>query len=82
MKRWQLQVAKARLSELIAAARESGPQEVTVRGVPAVVVLSKADYERLSKPKLSFWEFMRTSPLAGMDIVIRRDKTPARRVRL
>lgn len=82
MRRWQLQEAKARLSELIAAAKDDGPQEVTVRGEPAVVVLSKSDYDRLSKPKPSFWDFVRNSPFSGMEVDIRRDTTPARKVRL
>jgi antitoxin Phd len=38
---WQLQEAKARFSELVKRAREDGPQHVSVRGAPAVVVLSE-----------------------------------------
>ncbi len=82
MKRWQLQEAKARLSELIAAARTEGPQEVTVRGESAAVVLSKDDFERLANPKPGFVEFLRKSPLAGVELKIRRDRSPARRIRL
>ncbi len=82
MKRWQLQEAKARLSELIAAARAEGPQEVTVRGESAAVVLSKDDFDRLAKPKPGFLEFLRKSPLAGVSLKIRRDRSPVRRVRL
>ena len=41
MAQWQLQDAKARFSELVRAARERGPQTVTVRGESAVVVLSE-----------------------------------------
>lgn len=82
MKRWQLQEAKARLSELIAAAKTEGPQEVTVRGKPAAVVLAKGDFDRLVKPKPSFVEFMRASPLVGAGVEIRRDRSLTRRVRL
>jgi antitoxin Phd len=45
---WKLEDAKARFSELVRLARESGPQRVTVRGREAVVVLSAADYARLA----------------------------------
>ncbi len=51
---WPLQDAKARLSELVRRASEEGPQHVSVRGEPAVVVLSETEYRRLtsSKPSL------------------------------
>jgi prevent-host-death family protein len=45
---WQLQDAKARFSELVRRAREQGPQHVTVRGEPAVVVVSEEDFARLT----------------------------------
>ncbi len=45
---WKLEDAKARFSEVVRLARESGPQHVTVRGRDAVVVLSAADYARLA----------------------------------
>jgi prevent-host-death family protein len=44
---WQLQEAKAKLSELVRRARSEGPQTITVRGEPAVVVISVEEYERL-----------------------------------
>ncbi len=82
MKRWQLQEAKAKLSRLVKAAATRGPQEITVRGEPAAVVMSKADYDRLSRPKPSFVEFLRKSPLFGMELEIERDRTPVRDVKL
>lgn len=53
MKTWQLQEAKAHLSEVVKAATTGQPQEITLRGQPAVVVLSKAQYAKLLKPKPS-----------------------------
>jgi prevent-host-death family protein len=44
---WKLQDAKARFSELIRLAGESGPQHVTVNGKEKAVVLSAEDYRRL-----------------------------------
>ena len=82
MGQWQLQEAKARLSELVRASTDEGPQEITVRGRAAVVVVSKAEYERLRNKKPSFVEFMRQSPLVGIELDIRRDRSPARKVAL
>lgn len=81
MRRWQLQEAKARLSEVVKSARE-GPQEISVRGEPAVVVLSVEEYERLKKKKLSLAEFVRRSGLVGVDLDLERDKSPARDIDL
>jgi antitoxin Phd len=81
MRRWQLQEAKARLSEVVKSARE-GPQEISVRGEPAAVVLSIEEYERLKKKKLSLAEFVRRSGLVGVDLELERDKSPARDIDL
>jgi antitoxin Phd len=80
-RRWQLQEAKARLSELVKQAATGGPQEITVRGEPAAVVLSPADYDRLRRdtrkaPNLS--DFLLASPLAGLDLEFERDRSLAR----
>lgn len=44
--KWQLQTAKARLSELIRKVDEEGPQTITVRGVKEYVVVPKAEWDR------------------------------------
>ena len=44
---WQLQEAKARLSEVVRRAVDEGPQHVSVRGEPAAVVLSEQEYHQL-----------------------------------
>ena len=51
--KWQLQEAKARFSELVKRAREQGPQHVSVRGEPAVVVVSEEEFARLTSPRPS-----------------------------
>ena len=50
---WPLQDAKARFSELVRRAVEEGPQHVSVRGDPAVVVLSEQDYRQLTATRPS-----------------------------
>lgn len=46
---WQLQEAKNGLSQLIKEAVAGEPQLVTLHGKPAAVVVSAAEYERLTK---------------------------------
>jgi antitoxin Phd len=75
---WQLQEAKARLSEVIKKAAKEGPQKITVRGEPTAVVISSEEYERLKHPKGSFVEFMRCSPLYGLELDLRREQTLTR----
>ena len=82
MRRWQLQEAKARLSALVRRTQQEGPQEISVRGEPAVVVIARAEYEGLMRRKPSFVEFLRSSPLVGMRLRVERDRAPAREVRL
>ncbi len=82
MRRWQLQEAKAKLSLVVKSSQQEGPQEISVRGEPAVVVVAKAEYDRMKGRKLSFVEFMRGSPLVGVGLELERDRTPARRIRL
>ncbi|MCC6789173.1 MAG: type II toxin-antitoxin system prevent-host-death family antitoxin [Hyphomonadaceae bacterium] len=43
MSTWQLQTAKAKLSELLRAVRDHGPQTISVRGREEYVVLRKED---------------------------------------
>ena len=82
MSTWQLQEAKARLSEVIKEAAAAGPQHITVHGEPTAVILSEADFRRLERRKPSFVEFMRRSPLFGVELDLERDRTPAREVEL
>jgi len=77
-KTWQLQEAKARLSEVIKQATKEGPQTITMRGEPTAVIISKGEYEQLKHPQENFIDFMRKSPLYGTDIVIKREQTVAR----
>ncbi|MBF0295440.1 MAG: type II toxin-antitoxin system Phd/YefM family antitoxin [Magnetococcales bacterium] len=79
---WQLQEAKARFSEVIRKAVAEGPQEITVHGQQAAVVLSREDYTRLTHKQISFVEFMRTSPLAGVELELDRDRSMIREVEL
>ncbi len=78
---WQLQDAKARLSEVVRLA-QSVPQTITVRGQNEVVVVSRQHYERVSGKKPSLVKFLRSSPLYGLELDIQRDKSKARDISL
>lgn len=82
MRRWQLQEAKARLSEVVKSTEREGPQEITVRGRAAAVVVSAPEYRRLRGTKPTFLAFLRGSPLRGARLEVRRDRSPARDVKI
>ena len=67
--------AKAQLSAVVRQAQTLGPQLISMRGKPAVVVLSNADYRRLQarSNKPSFTQLMQSSPLIGLDLDIDRN---------
>jgi prevent-host-death family protein len=82
MSTWQLQEAKAQLSEVVRLCSSEGPQVLTVRGKEEAVLVSKAEYDKLTGKKPSFIKFMRSSPLYGINLVIERDKSMSREVKL
>ena len=83
MHAWQMQDAKARLSEVIKLAEHDGPQEITLHGRPVAVLLSRAEFEKLSGRGQSFVEFIQNSPLYGLDeITFEREQTLSRDVSL
>jgi prevent-host-death family protein len=59
---WQLQEAKARFSELVQKAIDEGPQTVTRRGKPSVVVLSVDEYAKLRERRPSLKEVLMSGP--------------------
>ena len=74
---WQLADAKNRFSEVVERAMSEGPQHVSRRGEPAVVVLSEAEYQALRVPKKPFIEHLLEVPdLTGIDLS--RDQIPSR----
>lgn len=81
-KKWQLQEAKNKFSEVVRKASEEGPQTVTKHGKDSVVVLSAEDYRKLEQSKTSLIEFFQKSPLSKVEIDLKRDKSPARSIEL
>jgi len=74
MRAWQIQAAKAHLSGPVRETEKDRPQAITWHGREVAVVLSKAEYDRLSGNTKSLVEFIRESPLYGAeDIKLVRD---------
>lgn len=83
MHTWQIQEAKARLSTVLRSAEQDGPQEITHHGRSVAVLISRADYDRLTGNRQSLVEFMRRSPLYDQDdLIIERDVSLTREVEL
>lgn len=73
---WQLADAKNRFSELVTKALTEGPQRVRRRD-QAVIVLSEADYQRLTGERPTFKEFLLNGPdLSDLDLT--RDRSTMR----
>jgi antitoxin Phd len=70
---WQLQEAKARFSELVQKAIDEGPQTVTRRGQPAVVVLSAEQFELMKKRQISLKELLAMVSLEELDLERNKD---------
>lgn len=66
MQRWQMQDAKARMSEVVKKAQQQ-PQDITVHGRSVAVVVSRETYDRLTRAQDSLVDFMRRSPLQGAE---------------
>ncbi|PZU56156.1 MAG: prevent-host-death protein [Sphingobium sp.] len=67
---WRLQDAKAKFSEVVRLARESGPQRVTLHGRDAVVIVSAEawDRERQQHSGRRLVETLAASPIGDLDL--------------
>jgi antitoxin Phd len=77
---WQLQDAKARFSELVQKTLDEGPQVITRRGKPAVVMVSDQEYSRLTKRDSDLVSFLRSAP--RVELSIERSKEGGRSFKL
>lgn len=80
MEKWQLQDAKNRFSEVVNKALKNGPQVVTRHGTESVVIISVAEYRRLSCPQTDLVSFFKQSPLYKIRIDLSRNKDRPREV--
>jgi antitoxin Phd len=79
---WQLQTAKAKLSELVDAAARGRPQRITRRGKSGVVVLSEGAYAALQsnakRAAPDFVSFLLSVPKDGKADLFARAKVKPR----
>lgn len=68
MATWQLQEATDRFSEVLERALGEGPQVIAVRGESVAMLISHVEYARLTQAKPRFVDFMRSSPLFGVEL--------------
>ena len=78
---WQLQEAKAKLTELVKKAQHE-PQIISRHGVNEVVVISIEEYKRAFDKEEGLISFFKKSPLYGVELDLERDKSPMRDINL
>lgn len=82
---WQVQTAKAQFSEVFRRTRAEGPQRITRQGKEAVVMIAEEQYDRLvgkSRQPKNIVDFFRQSPMMGLELNLKRDRSPARDIDL
>lgn len=83
-RRWPLQDAKARFSELVRRVHIDGPQHVTLHGRDEVVVVAAAQFRHLAGERTgqALIEAMQASPRAALKLAPERVPMPVRAIRL
>lgn len=79
MTRWQVQEAKAHLSELIEKAKSEGPQVITKHGSDQVVVISSLEYNNLQPKRRNLLEILSGGPDIE-DLAPPRETDPEREI--
>lgn len=81
MATWQIQQAKARLTQLIERACSEGPQTITRHGRERAVVLSIDDYRALQAHRPDFKAYLLGGPKVD-EFEIERDRDTGREIEL
>lgn len=83
-RRWKLQDAKARFSELVRRVHSEGPQHVTVHGRDEVVVVSADEFRRLKggRTGAAIVAAIQASPYRDIELVPESVVMPIRDVEL
>ena len=71
---WAVAEAKARFSELMERALTDGPQTITRKGKPTVVVVSDEEWQRKTRRTGNLAEFFAASPLRSSGLKLTRVK--------
>ncbi len=70
---WQFQAAKSKFSQLVKRAMLNEPQFVIQNGNKAVIIISFAEYEKITQPQTDLITFLRTSSLIDTKIDTKSD---------
>lgn len=79
---WQIQEAKAQFSQLVEDANTKGYQTITKQGEPVAVILSKKEFDKMSRPKMSLLNFFKNAPCQEVDLSFERSKDLPREIDL
>jgi prevent-host-death family protein len=78
---WQLQEAKAKLTQLIKNAALE-PQVISRHGIESAIVMSREKYEELTMSNENIVSFLKSSPLCEVELDMKRDHSPSRKIEL
>lgn len=82
-KKWQLQEAKNKFSQLVdEVVNNNDHQIITRHGKDTAVILSFEEYKKLTKKKGSLANFFRNSPLFDEQIDLERNKDYSRDIEI
>lgn len=81
-RKWQLQEAKARFSELVSEVEHGDYQIITKNGQEVAVIISKEDFENLQKPKNTLLDFFNEAPYPDVDLDLERKDDLGREIDL
>ena len=81
-KKWQVQEAKAKFSQLINETVSSGYQTITRNGEPVAYMVSKEEFELYLKPQKSLIEVFDGCPYPEIDLDIERSNESIREIDL
>jgi len=68
---WPLHEAKSRFSEVCDRAVLEGPQRVTRRGKPSIVVVAESQFDKLFSKRKAFSAFLSDPRLRDIDLDVR-----------
>jgi len=75
---WQLQEAKQKLSKVVDAALDQGPQIITRHGKEVVIVIGYERFRKMIAPDQKLSDFFLNSPLVDEELDLTRDKSAIR----
>ncbi len=81
-KKWQIQEAKAKFSQLIKETATSGYQTITKNGEPVAYIVSKEEFEIYLKPQKSLLEVLDQCPYPEVNLDIKRSSDTIREIDL